>query len=280
MRRASVSVRPKGEAARKAIVLAGCGHMGSALLNGWLAAGLGPIIVVEPKPAAGLKALAAKGAVTLIASPEQVTAAHVAACVVAMKPQILKTQAGALKPLAESGALMVSIAAGTRLAALTKAWGRQARAVRAMPNTPGAIGQGITGLYAPRTLRARGRALADQLLAGLGPTEWVRSERQIDAVTALSGSGPAYLFLMAEALTEAGVKEGLPRAQATRLARATVTGAGALLAADPATAAELRQAVTSPGGTTAAALAVLMPELAPLMARAVRAARKRAEELG
>lgn len=268
----------KGASARKPVVLAGCGRMGSALLKGWLAADVGAITVIEPHPSPALKALAKKRAVTLVATPGQVTG-RLVACVVALKPQTMKTAAGSLKPVAASGALMISIVTGMTLASLAGAWGRGARIVRAMPNTPGAIGAGITGLYAPKALPARDRALAGRLLAGLGPTEWVAREKLIDAVTAVSGSGPAYLFLMAEALTEAGVKEGLTRAQAARLARATVSGAGALLAADPAPAAALRQAVTSPGGTTAAALTVLMPELPPLMARAVHAARQRAEEL-
>jgi pyrroline-5-carboxylate reductase len=254
--------------------------MGGALLQGWLAAGAGPVIVIEPHPSAALKALAKKKAITLVAAPAQVTAPGIVACVVAMKPQILRTEAAALADIAgKKGALMISIAAGTTLAALTKAWGRKARIVRAMPNTPGAIGAGITGLYAPRAVTAAQRKTAAALLAALGQAVWVAKESLIDAVTAVSGSGPAYLFAMAEALSEAGVAEGLPRAQAEQFARATVAGAGALLAADKAPAAALRQAVTSPGGTTAAALAVLMPELNGLMQRTVRAARKRAEEL-
>jgi pyrroline-5-carboxylate reductase len=150
-----------------------------------------------------------------------------------------------------------------------------------MPNTPGAIGKGITGIYAAKGVTAADKKRATSLLAALGETLWVSKEELIDSVTAVSGSGPAYLFLMAEALTEAGVAEGLPRGQAERFARATVSGAGALLASDTSPASALREAVTSPGGTTAAALYVLMAEdgLLPLMKRAVRAARKRAEEL-
>jgi pyrroline-5-carboxylate reductase len=258
--------------------------MGSALLKGWLAAGIGPVTVVEPRPSAALKRLARRKAVTLVASASQVTAKHVAACLVAMKPQVLKTEAGALAAIAAAGEgnrgpLMISIAAGTTIAAMARAWGRKARIVRAMPNTPGAIGAGITGLYAPKGVRPSDRRLAARLLAPLGGALWVSKETLIDSVTAVSGSGPAYLFLMAEALTEAGVKEGLPRAQAEQFARATVAGAGALLAADKSPAADLREAVTSPGGTTAAALAVLMPELPGLVKRAVHAARKRAQEL-
>ena len=150
-----------------------------------------------------------------------------------------------------------------------------------MPNTPGAIGAGISGLYAAKGATAADRKRAASLLSALGATEWVARENLIDSVTAVSGSGPAYLFLMVEALTEAGMAEGLPRTQAEKFARATVAGAGALLAADNSPASALREAVTSPGGTTAAALGVLMANdgLTPLMKRAVAAARKRAEEL-
>lgn len=259
--------------------------MGSALLKGWLAGGVKSVTVVEPNPSAELRKLAQQKKIALLAAPSQVTKAP-SVCLVAIKPQILKGEAPALAGFARSsarkpGALMISIAAGTSVAALNKAWGKTARIVRAMPNTPGAIGQGITGLYAAKGVTAADRRKATSLLSALGATEWVGREGLIDSVTAVSGSGPAYLFLMAEALTEAGVAEGLPRAQAEKFARATVAGAGALLAADKATAAALREAVTSPGGTTAAALAVLMAKdgLTPLMKRAVKAARKRAREL-
>jgi len=202
--------------------------------------------------------------------------------VVAIKPQVLKDEASMLAGFAQAGALIISIAAGTSVEALMKSWGRRARIIRAMPNTPGAIGAGITGLYAAKGTTAADKKRAASLLAALGETVWVAKEELIDSVTAVSGSGPAYLFLMAEALTEAGVAEGLPRAQAEKFARATVAGAGALLAADKSPVSALREAVTSPGGTTAAALYVLMAEdgLVALMTRAVHAARKRAEEMG
>jgi pyrroline-5-carboxylate reductase len=266
--------------ARKApILLIGAGRMGSALLAGWRRQGIGPVIAVEPKPSSELKKLARKKALTLVAAPSQVTAKKIAACVIAIKPQVLKGEASALAGFAQAGAPMISIAAGTSIAALSGAWGPKARIIRAMPNTPGAIGQGISGLYAAKGATASDRKLAASLLAALGEVVWVSRESLIDSVTAVSGSGPAYLFLMAEALAEAGVAEGLPPAIAEKLARATVTGAGALLAADKAPASALRAAVTSPGGTTAAALAVLLPELPVLMKRAVAAAKKRAEEL-
>lgn len=254
--------------------------MGSALLKGWLAGGVKSVTVVEPHPSAELRKLAKQKKIALLAAPSLVTKTP-SVCLVAIKPQILKGEAPALAGFAQRGALMISIAAGTSVAALNKAWGKKARIVRAMPNTPGAIGQGITGLYAAKGVTPADRRKAASLLSSLGATEWVSKESLIDSVTAVSGSGPAYLFLMAEALTDAGVAEGLPRAQAEKFARATVTGAGALLAADKAPASALREAVTSPGGTTAAALAVLMAKdgLTPLMKRAVKAARKRAQEL-
>lgn len=253
--------------------------MGSALLKGWLARGVQSISVVEPKPSADLKRLARAKKISLFAAPSQAKRKP-SVCVVAIKPQVLKGEAATLAGFAAS-ALMISIAAGTSVSALAKAWGKKARIIRAMPNTPGAIGHGITGLYAAKGVTAADRKRAVSLLSGLGATEWVAKENLIDSVTAVSGSGPAYLFLFAEALTEAGVAEGLPRAQAEKFARATVAGAGALLAADKSPASALREAVSSPGGTTHAALAVLMAGdgLTPLVKRAVRAAKKRAEEL-
>jgi len=260
------------------ILLVGAGRMGAALLKGWIARGIGPLTVIEPKPSTELKALAKKKKLTLVAVPP---AKKFAACVIAVKPQTFKTEAAALAAIAKSGALMISIAAGTSMKFLSAAWGPKARIIRAMPNTPGAIGHGITGLFAAKTATAADRSHAVALLAALGETLWLKSEDLIDAVTAVSGSGPAYLFLMAEALTEAGMAEGLSKAEAEKLARATVSGAGALLAADKSPAAALRQAVTSPGGTTDAALKVLMADdgLGALIKRAVHAARKRAEEL-
>jgi len=253
--------------------------MGSALLKGWRAKKIKPIIVVEPKPSAQVKSLARAKAITLVAAPSQVKAKRIDACIVAIKPQVLKGEAPALAAIAQSGTLMLSIAAGTSVAALQTAWGKKARIIRAMPNTPGAIGSGITGLYAAKSATAADRRKADALLSALGETLWVKSEDLIDSVTAVSGSGPAYVFHLAEAMAAAGVAAGLKAADAERLARATVAGAGALLAADKSGADVLRQAVTSPGGTTAAALAVLMPELTGLMTRAIAAAKKRAEEL-
>jgi pyrroline-5-carboxylate reductase len=258
------------------ILLVGAGHMGGALLKGWLPRR--GIAVVEPAPPTWLRK---EKSVRLLRSIEEAVGRY-DACVVALKPQILKTEAARLRPVAESGTLMISIAAGTTIRALAKAWGPKARIVRAMPNLPGAIGKGISALYAAPKATARDRALAQSLLAALGETVWVAREALIDAVTAVSGSGPAYVFLLVEALAAAAEAEGLPQPAALKLARATITGAGALLATDPRAAGALRESVTSPGGTTEAALKILMAKggLAPLMARAVSAARKRARELG
>lgn len=262
------------------VLLVGAGRMGFALLKGWLAKGAKSIIVVEPKPSAQLRVLAKKKQIALAAAPSAVKGTP-SVCVVAIKPQVLKGEAVTLQGFAQSGALMISIAAGTSVAALSRAWGAKARIIRAMPNTPGSIGAGITGLYAAKGVTAADKKRAVALLSALGATEWVNKEALIDSVTAVSGSGPAYLFLMVEALTAAGMAEGLSKAQAEKFARATVAGAGALLAADKSPASALREAVTSPGGTTAAALSVLMADdgLTALMKRAVKAARKRAQEL-
>jgi len=261
------------------ILLVGAGRMGSALLRGWLAKGLGPVAVVETSPSSELRKLAKRG-VTLLKSIDDAPA-KVRALVIALKPQILKTEAARLKAIASSGAPVISIAAGSSIKLMKAAWGKSARIIRAMPNTPGAIGEGISALYAPPDVAAKDRKLAEVLLAALGETVWVKRETDIDAVTAVSGSGPAYAFLMVEALAAAAQAVGLPADVALRLARKTVIGSGALLKADPSPAEQLRKNVTSPGGTTEAALRMLMAKdgLAPLIKRAVMAARKRAKEL-
>jgi len=271
----SRAAKPRNQA--ESILLVGAGRMGSALLQGWRANGVRSILVVEPKPSAQIRNLARAKAITLVAMPSQVTG-NITSCIVAIKPQVLKGEAAALAAIAQKS-LMISIAAGTSIAALRKSWGAKARIVRAMPNTPGAIGRGITGLYAAKGVGTADRKKADAMLAALGQTVWVKSEALIDSVTALSGSGPAYVFHLVEAMAQAGIAIGLSPAEAHKLARATVAGAGALLDADKASAADLRIAVTSPGGTTEAALKVLMSELPGLMTRAIKAAKKRAQDL-
>jgi pyrroline-5-carboxylate reductase len=257
------------------ILLIGAGRMGTALLRGWTKQNI-PVVVVEPKPRADLKR---HKDISVVASVEQAKGKF-RACVVALKPQIFREEAARLKSLAQSP--MISIAAGITTKFMQKAWGAKARIVRAMPNTPGAIGHGISALYAAPSAKAADKKLAQSLLASLGETLWVKRESDMDIVTAVSGSGPAYVFLLVEAMAAAAEAEGLPRDIAMKLARATVSGAGALLDSDPAQATELRRHVTSPHGTTEAALKVLMAKngLEPLMLRATAAARKRAAELG
>jgi len=258
------------------IVLAGAGKMGGAMLTGWLAGGLdaGRVVVVEPYPSDEIKALVPKG-VSL--NPKATAAAET--LVVAVKPQTFREAGPALKPFVGAATLVVSIMAGTKISALEEVCGGMV--VRAMPNTPAAIGRGITVAVPARNVSAAQRATADALLRATGSVEWVEDEKLMDAVTAVSGSGPAYVFLLAEELARAGVEAGLPAELATKLARETVAGSGELLHRSDLPAATLRQNVTSPGGTTAAALDVLMARdgLQPLMIRAIAAATKRSIEL-
>jgi pyrroline-5-carboxylate reductase len=258
------------------IVLAGAGKMGGAMLTGWLARGLDPrhVVVIDPMPSPDISALTAKG---VRLNPSETAAAD--ALIVAVKPQMFRDAGDALKRWVAPSTLVVSIMAGTTIAALQEVCG--GAVVRAMPNTPAAIGRGITVAVPDVNVSAAQRATADALLRATGAVEWVDDEALMDAVTAVSGSGPAYVFLLAEELARAGVAAGLPEALAVRLARDTVSGAGELLNRSDLPAATLRQNVTSPGGTTAAALSVLMGEdgFAPLLTRAVAAATARSKEL-
>jgi pyrroline-5-carboxylate reductase len=255
--------------------------MGGALLKGWVARGIAPVAAVEPAPSPELQRFARRNAIRLLTKIDDAAGWSLSACVIALKPQVLQSEAPNLRPIAQSGALMLSIAAGTSIAALRKAWGRDAAIVRAMPNTPGAIGRGISVLYAPPGTRETLRERSQTLLEGLGETLWVGRETLIDAVTAVSGSGPAYVFLLAECLAHAARREGLSGPVADRLARITVSGAGALLESDSREPASLRRDVTSPGGTTEAALKVLTKNDAfgNLVVEAVAGARARAAEL-
>ncbi|MGE5369674.1 MAG: pyrroline-5-carboxylate reductase [Chloroflexota bacterium] len=264
------------------VALIGAGNMGLAMLEGWAKEGLsgGDVVVVEPNPSQRLSDLCAVKGFRVTAQPAAGAARD--AVILAVKPQALDAGAISATPFVGPGSVVVSILAGKRIADLSARLPAAKAIVRAMPNTPAAIGRGMTGAFANSETTEPQRALADALLKAAGQVEWVESEALIDAVTAVSGSGPAYVFYLVESLAAAGVAAGLPEALAGRLARATVEGAGELLHREPETSAEtLRQRVTSPGGTTAAALGVLMGEegLAPLMSRAVAAAKKRAEEL-
>jgi pyrroline-5-carboxylate reductase len=258
------------------IVLAGAGKMGGAMLTGWLAGGLDAtrVVVVEPSPSPEIKALSAKG---IQLNPK--TAAAADTLVMAVKPQTFREAGPALKPFIGPSTLVVSIMAGIPIAALEEVC--RGKAVRAMPNTPAAIGRGITVAVSAKNVSAAQRATADALLRAIGAVEWVDDESLMDAVTAVSGSGPAYVFLLAEELARAGVEAGLPAELATKLARDTVAGSGELLHRSELPSATLRQNVTSPGGTTAAALEVLMGEggMQQLMIRAIAAATKRSKEL-
>ena len=203
-----------------------------------------------------------------------------AAIVIAVKPQTAAEAIPATVPLVAASTVVVSIMAGRTLRFVADALGKPAAIVRAMPNLPASIGRGITVAVARNADLAQ-RAVADRLLAATGAVEWIDDEALLDAVTAVSGSGPAYVFLLAEALAQAGAAAGLPPPLAQKLARETVTGAGELLHRSPLEAAALRQAVTSPGGTTAAALAILMGDngLTSLMSKAIAAATARSREL-
>ena len=265
-------------------LLVGGGRMGGALLGGWLSRGAlttAEVCVVEPDAAAAA-ALGERHGVRVVPAPDALDAAP-DLVLFAVKPQVIGAALPSYAPLATAARppVFLSIAAGTTLAALEAGLGGGAAVVRAMPNTPAAVGRGITVACANARVTDDGKALCTRLLEAVGEVAWVADEEPMDAVTAVSGSGPAYVFLLIERLAEAGVAAGLDAALAERLARATVAGAGALAAASTESAAELRRGVTSPGGTTAAALEVLMAEdgLAPLMTAAVRAAAARSRAL-
>jgi pyrroline-5-carboxylate reductase len=261
------------------VVLIGAGKMGGALLEGWIGLNIDParVVVLEPQPAASIEALSARG---VRINPDRASI-RADAIVIAVKPQIAPEIMPSVASLMSPSTVVVSIMAGRTIAFLAGALPHNAAVVRAMPNTPAAIGRGITVAVPNSRVSAAQRQLADALLAATGSVEWINDEGQMDAVTAVSGSGPAYVFLLAESLARAGEKAGLPAGLAMRLARATVAGSGELLHRSSVDAAVLRQNVTSPGGTTAAALEVLTaPDgLDRLMERAIAAAARRGREL-
>jgi pyrroline-5-carboxylate reductase len=265
------------------LLLAGAGNMGSAMLAGWLQQGLAPaqIIVQDPSPparAADLLAqhgLSARAVVTSLPEPPAVI-------VVAVKPQMMDEVFPGLAALAGRSTVVLSIAAGRTIASFTRHLPQSTAVVRAMPNTPAAIGRGITVGVPNAHVTPRQRATCEALLRAIGEVSWVDDESLIDAVTAVSGSGPAYVFYLAECLADAAVQVGLPPELANKLARTTVAGSGELLHRSDLGADVLRHNVTSPGGTTHAALQVLMARnggLAALMREAVAAAARRSREL-
>jgi pyrroline-5-carboxylate reductase len=262
------------------IVLVGAGKMGGAMLEGWLALGFDPkrVVVIDPQPAPEIRALTERG---VRINPAAGTVGTAAAIVIAVKPQVAPEVVPTLQPYVGPATVAVSIMAGRTLDFVEQALPAAAALIRAMPNTPAAIGRGITVAVPNAHVSPAQRALVHALLSATGAVEWIADEALMDAVTALSGSGPAYVFLLAEVMARAGAAAGLPADLAARLARATVAGAGELMHRSPLDAATLRQNVTSPGGTTAAALDVLMAKdgLEPLMVDAVAAATRRSREL-
>jgi pyrroline-5-carboxylate reductase len=261
------------------LVLVGAGKMGSALLDAWFRLGLNArkVVVIEPQPSRTLAALKRRG---LRLNPAGKAIGPVAVILIAIKPQIAPEVLPSLIPMVGPKTVVVSIMAGRPIRFLERAL-PSAAIVRAMPNTPAAIGRGITVACPNARVTAAQRGLAHHLLTATGAVEWVDDERYMDAVTAVSGSGPAYVFLLAETLAHAARAAGLPSALAEKLARTTVAGAGELLHRSELDAATLRVNVTSPGGTTAAALDILMGDggLEPLLTRAVLAATRRGREL-
>lgn len=267
--------------AKRPIVVVGVGHMGGAIARGLVAAGWGPrLILIDPaiKPA-DARAFKAAGAV-VERDATAVESRNAEAIILAVKPQLMRTVAPAYAEAARK-ALVISVAAGTPIESLSLWLGGPRAVVRAMPNLPASIGKGISAAYATAATTTAQRKLTGTLLAAIGDVVWLDGEEMLNAVTAVSGSGPAYVFLLVEALAAAAVRQGLNADVAKRLARKTIEGAGALLAVTPMEPAELRQSVTSPGGTTEAALKVLMSDgrLEALLKEAVDAATARGFEL-
>jgi pyrroline-5-carboxylate reductase len=264
------------------IVLVGAGRMGGAMLKAWLRSGLDPgqIVVVDPGAPPETVALRDEHGFSIAVAPEAVTTVP-GVIVIGVKPQQMDDVLPGLGHLMGGQTVALSIAAGRTVESIARHLGPNQPIVRAMPNTPAAIGRGMTVAYANAQVTPEQTRVCSELLGAVGEVGWVEDESLMDAVTGVSGSGPAYVFLLTECLADAGVEAGLPRDLAEQLARATVQGAGALLEQSDAPAAKLRENVTSPGGTTEAALAELMaePGLRDLMKRAVAAAARRSKEL-
>ena len=260
------------------LLLVGAGRMGGALFAGWARQGLAPCVLVDPMPPLGL----GREGDVLLPSLDAVPGGFTpAAIVLAVKPQMANAVLLRLGRLLRPGTVLLSIMAGRKIAAMAEHVCAGAAIVRAMPNTPAAIGQGITVACAGPGVSVGQRALCTSLLEAAGDVAWVEDETLLDAVTAVSGSGPAYVFLLAELLEQAAVAEGLPPGLARQLARKTVAGAGALLGSTTEDAADLRRAVTSPNGTTQAALEILMAAGAwpDNLTAAVKAGARRSREL-
>jgi pyrroline-5-carboxylate reductase len=264
----------------KNILLVGGGNMGRALIHGWLKRHISaePIMVVDPDQRARDSL---SGSITTVADAKDIQTDRFDAVVFAIKPQKMSELLGSYRRFKGTGTVFISVAAGRSLEFLADQLGADAALVRAMPNTPAAIGRGITVLCANARTSASQRGIAERLLGSVGEVAWIEDEQLMDAVTAVSGSGPAYVFLLIESLVAAGTNAGLPEDLALQLARATVAGAGELALTSPHSPGELRKQVTSKGGTTEAALAILRHEggFESLIDRAVAAAKSRSEEL-
>lgn len=263
------------------VALVGAGNMGRALLEGWLGQGLqgGNVYVHDPAPGEASRALIERHGLKLNSAIADMPDPQVV--VFAVKPQVMDQVLAKSAGLVRKETLVLSVAAGRTMAGIAARLPAGTAIVRTIPNTPASIGQGMTVACANKNVTRPHRVLADALLSAVGSVGWVDDEALIDAATAVSGSGPAYVFYLAECLARAGVAAGLPEALADQAARETVAGAGALLRQSGFSAAELRSNVTSPGGTTAAALEILAGEegLSTLMEKAVAAAAKRSKDL-
>jgi pyrroline-5-carboxylate reductase len=263
------------------LLLVGAGNMGGALLAGWLERGLAPaqLLVQDPGPPLAIRTLLEQHGVAW--QPAFTPQRPAGLVLLAVKPQIMDVVAPSVAPHVGPDTVVLSVAAGRTIASLAKHFPPSAAIVRTIPNTPASVGRGMTVAFAGTNVSAPQRQQCRRLLEAVGRVAWVNDETLIDAATAVSGSGPAYVFLLAECLAEAGRVAGLPAELAKDIARMTVAGAGEMLYRDATDAGVLRQNVTSPNGTTAAALAVLMAHsgLQPLLTQAVEAARKRAQEL-
>lgn len=261
------------------LALVGAGKMGGAMLEGWLALGLDPrkVSIFDPNPSPEIQALSAKG---VAINPAKDAAGKPAVIILAVKPQVAPGVMPSVAAIAGAQTLAISVMAGKTMSFLEAAL-PAAAIVRAMPNTPAAIGRGITVMVPNAKVTPAQRGVATDLLSATGKVEWINDEALMDAVTGVSGSGPAYVFHLAEALAQAGIAAGLPKELAEKLARETVAGAGELLYRSPLDPATLRKNVTSPAGTTAAALEILMGPggFDALMTKAVAAATKRSKEL-
>jgi pyrroline-5-carboxylate reductase len=263
------------------LVLVGAGKMGGAMLEGWLKAGAesAHIAVLEPQPSTEMRGLLERHGIPL--NPGIAAVKNAEVILVAVKPQVLDGMLPQLAPLMVAKPLVLSVVAGKTIASFERHLGADAAVIRTIPNTPAAIGRGITAMAANANVSGAQRALAEALLSTIGEVVTVDREELIDCVTAVSGSGPAYVFYLTECLAKAGEDLGLAPELAMQLARATVSGAAELMRVTGTEAETLRKNVTSPNGTTFAALQVLMAEdgLGPLMARAVKAANDRSREL-